>query len=105
MKRVAVYTRVSTDGQTTENQLAELNAAADRLGWTVIGVFTDHGISGAKGREQRPAFDQLLRSVTRREVDVVAAWSVDRLGRSLQDLVGFLSEIRARNVDLYLHRQ
>jgi DNA invertase Pin-like site-specific DNA recombinase len=71
----------------------------------MVGEFTDRGISGAKGRDQRPAFRRLWDAMTRREVDMIAAWSVDRLGRSLQDLVGFLSELRAKDVDLFLHRQ
>jgi DNA invertase Pin-like site-specific DNA recombinase len=104
-KRVAVYARVSTDGQTTENQQRELHVAVERNGWTIAAEYIDHGISGAKGRKDRPQFDALLRAVARKEVDVVAAWSVDRLGRSLQDLVGFLSDLQAKNVDLYLHQQ
>jgi DNA invertase Pin-like site-specific DNA recombinase len=104
-KRVAIYARVSTDGQTVENQLRELQAVADRLGWTVVATFCDQGISGAKGRDQRPGFDLLLRGVARKEFDIIAAWSVDRLGRSLQHLVTFLNEINARCVDLYLHTQ
>ena len=104
-KRVAIYARVSTDGQTTENQRRELQAAVERNGWTIAAEYIDHGISGAKGRKDRPQFDALLRAVARREFDVVAAWSVDRLGRSLQDLVGFLSDLQAKNVDLYLHQQ
>ena len=104
-KIVAVYARVSTDGQATENQLRELRAAVKRHGWTVTREYVDNGISGAKGRKDRPQFDALLKSVTRREFDVVAAWSVDRLGRSLQDLVGFLSDLHAKQVDLYLHQQ
>lgn len=67
--------------------------------------FVDQGISGAKGRDKRPQFDALLRGVARREFDLVAAWSVDRLGRSLQDLVGFLGDLQAKRVDLYLQQQ
>lgn len=104
-KRVALYLRVSTDSQTVENQRLELQAVADRLGWTVVTTLADEGISGSKGRDQRPAFNTLMTMVTRREIDMVMAWSVDRLGRSLQHLVGFLSEINERNVDLYLHVQ
>jgi DNA invertase Pin-like site-specific DNA recombinase len=104
-KRVALYARVSTDGQTTENQLRELRASVERHGWTVVTEYVDHAISGAKGRKDRPQFDALLRAVARREFDVVAAWSVDRLGRSLQDLVAFLSDLQAKRVDLYLHQQ
>lgn len=104
-KRAALYLRVSTDGQTTENQRRELEALAGRAGWSVVHVLEDHGISGAKGRSVRPAFDRLHRLITRREVDLVACWSVDRLSRSLQDLVAFLGELHAANVDLYLHAQ
>jgi DNA invertase Pin-like site-specific DNA recombinase len=105
-KCVALYARVSTDkNQTVENQLRQLNEVAIRLGWTVVAVFTDEGISGAKGRDQRPGFDNLLKGIARKEFDMIAAWSVDRLGRSLQDLVAFLADVQARGVDLYLHQQ
>jgi DNA invertase Pin-like site-specific DNA recombinase len=104
-KRVALYLRVSTAEQTVENQQRELEAVAERHGWNVIGVFTDAGISGAKGRDKRPGYDRLCRGIARREFDQVAAWSVDRLGRSLQELVGFLGELHGKGVDLYLHQQ
>ena len=97
--------RVSTDQQTVENQRLELQAVADRLGWTIVAELADEGISGAKGRDQRPAFDRLMQMVTRKEIDLIACWSVDRLGRSLQHLVSFLGEINERNVGLYLHTQ
>ncbi|MGH1588980.1 recombinase family protein [Methylobacterium phyllosphaerae] len=106
MKRVAFYVRVSTaDGQTCENQILQLQEVAARSGWSVTATFRDDGISGAKGRDRRPGLDALLRTVTRREVDLVAAWSVDRLGRSLPDLISLLGELQGRGVDLYLHQQ
>lgn len=105
MKRAAIYVRVSTDQQSVENQLRVLQDIAQRSGWTIVEVFADEGISGAKGRDKRPGFDALLKAIARREIDIVAAWSVDRLGRSLSDLVGFLSDIQARGCDLYLHQQ
>jgi len=104
-KRVAIYLRVSTKDQTTENQRRELEQVAKRAGWDVVKVFEDAGISGAKGRDKRPAYDALWKAVTRREVDLVAAWSVDRLGRSMQDLVAFLEDLRGHGADLYLHQQ
>ena len=105
-KRVAFYVRVSTaDGQTTENQLRHLHEVAARSGWIVTAIFRDEGISGSKGRDRRPGLDAMLKAVTRREVDLVAAWSVDRLGRSLPDLLNLLSELQARGVDLFLHQQ
>ena len=103
--RAALYARVSTDGQSTENQLRELRAIAKRMKWTVVEEYIDHGISGSKSRDQRPAFDKLLKAATRREFDIVMSWSVDRLGRSLQHLVGFLVEINAMGIGLYLHQQ
>ena len=105
MRRVALYLRVSTGSQTVENQERELTEAASRHGWSIVSVFKDEGISGAKGRDKRPAFDKLCKAITRREFDLVAAWSVDRLGRSLQDLVSFLGELQGSRVDLYLHQQ
>jgi DNA invertase Pin-like site-specific DNA recombinase len=104
-KRVALYIRVSTSEQTTKNQRRELEAVARRHGWKVEAVFEDAGISGAKGREARPGFDGMMKAVTRREIDMVAAWSVDRLGRSLTDLLEFLKELHAKGVDLFLHQQ
>ena len=105
MKKVAIYARVSTDKQTTENQLRELRNIADKNGWELVNEFIDEGISGAKGRDKRPQFDALMKSAVRREIDVVMAWSIDRLGRSLQHLVEFLSEIHEVGCDLYLHQQ
>jgi DNA invertase Pin-like site-specific DNA recombinase len=103
--RVAIYTRVSTGGQTTENQLRELRAAAERLGHQVVAEYADNGISGAKGRDKRPGLNSLLEGVTRRDFDKVMAWSVDRLGRSLPHLLAFMGELKAKGVDLYLHQQ
>ncbi|MEK9284729.1 MULTISPECIES: recombinase family protein [unclassified Bradyrhizobium] len=106
MKRVGIYLRVSTkNGQNTESQRRELEAVAARSGWQVVDIYEDAGISGAKGRDKRPAFDRLLKAATRREIDMIAAWSVDRLGRSVQHLVGFLNELQALGCDLYLHQQ
>ena len=105
MKRAGIYLRVSTDQQTTENQFRILQEVAERSGWTIVEVFEDAGISGAKGRDKRPAFDALLTAVHRREVQIVMAFAVDRLGRSLPDLVAFLSDIQTSNADLYLHQQ
>jgi DNA invertase Pin-like site-specific DNA recombinase len=105
MKRAALYLRVSTIDQTTANQERELREVAGRMGCEIVKVYKDHGISGAKGRDKRPQFDALCRDATKRQFEVIMAWSVDRLGRSLQDLVQFLSEIHALGVDLFLHQQ
>jgi DNA invertase Pin-like site-specific DNA recombinase len=103
--KAALYLRVSTLDQTTENQELELRAAAQRLGHEIVDVYADNGISGSKGRDRRPEFDRLCRDVVRRRFDIVMAWSIDRLGRSLQDLVAFLNEVQSARVELYLHKQ
>lgn len=102
-RRAAIYCRVSRSDQTVQNQQRELEAVAQRHGWEVVGVFLDEGVSGV--REKRPALDRLRQGIARKDFDVVAAWSVDRLGRSLQHLLGFLGELKAKDVDLYLHQQ
>ena len=104
-KKAALYVRVSTDGQTTENQRLELQRVAEVSGWEIVGTYEDHAISGSKGRDQRPGLDTLLKDASRRKFNIVAAWSVDRIGRSLQDLLTFLGEIQALGIDLYLHQQ
>ena len=85
MKRAVLYLRVSTIDQTTANQERELREVASRMGCEIVRVYKDYGISGTKGRDQRPEFDRLLRDAAQRKFDMVMAWSVDRLGRSLQD--------------------
>src|SRR5881392_2343480 len=103
MKRAVLYLRVSTIDQTTANQELELREVASRMGCEIVKVYKDHGISGAKGRDGRPQFDAMCRDAAKRQFDVVIAWSVDRLGRSLQDLVAFLSELHGLRIDLFLH--
>jgi DNA invertase Pin-like site-specific DNA recombinase len=105
MKRAGLYLRVSTIEQTTANQERELREVASRMGREVIRVYKDHGVSGARGRDKRPAFNAMCRDASQRRFDVIMAWSVDRLGRSLRDLITFLSEIHALRIDLYLHQQ
>lgn len=103
--RAALYLRVSTKDQSSANQRDKLVDVAARSGWEIVEVYEDAAVSGAKSRAGRPAFDRLLRDAARRQFDVVMAWSVDRLGRSLQGLVSFLGDLHAVKVDLYLHQQ
>ena len=104
-KRAALYVRVSTDAQTIENQIRELRQVAGRRGWHVVEVYSDAGISGAKGRNGRPALDSMLKDASRRKFDVVMAWAIDRLGRSLSDLLDTIRHLEACGVDLYLDQQ
>ena len=103
--KAVLYARVSTTHQTVENQLLELRAAAQRLGYTIAAELSDHAVSGGKGRHDRPAFNRLHQMIQRREMDVVMSWSIDRLGRSIQDLVSFMKEVEGAGVGLYIHRQ
>jgi DNA invertase Pin-like site-specific DNA recombinase len=105
MKRVAIYLRVSTSKQETSNQRRELEAVAARSGWQIVKIYEDAGISGAKGRDERPGLDAMMKAVNAKEFDMVAAWSVDRLGRSLTDLLGILQGLHDKGVDLFLHQQ
>ena len=105
MKRVAIYLRVSTSKQETSNQRRELEAVAARSGWQIVKVYEDAGISGAKGRDKRSGLDAMMKAVNAKEFDMVAAWSVDRLGRSLTDLLGILQGLHDKGVDLFLHQQ
>ena len=93
--RAAIYLRVSTDEQTTDNRERELRATAERAEHEIVAIYRDAGISGTKGRDKRLGFDAMHKDAARRRFDVVMAWSVDRLGRSLQDLIGFLSELHS----------
>ena len=102
--RCAIYTRVSTDDQTTQNQILELKEIAQRKGLTVVSEFTDEGVSGAKGRDKRTGFDNLIKGAIKKDFATILVWSVDRLGRSLQDLVSFLNEIHSVDCDLYIHQ-
>ena len=105
MKRIAIYARVSTDKQTCENQLQELRVIAERMNYTIVAEFVDNGISGMKTRQDRPALDQLMKSATQRKFDMVMCWSIDRLGRSLQNLVEILNELKAMKIDLFFLQQ
>ena len=102
-KRVAIYARVSTDKQTCENQLNELRSIAERMQFIIVDEFIDEGISGATS--SRPSLDALMKSATQRRFDMVMCWSIDRLGRSLQNLIEILNELQSLNVDLFFMQQ
>ena len=105
MKKVCLYCRVSTTHQTSENQLRELRAVAERMGYEIVSEFIDNGISGAKSRKDRPALDEMMKLATQRKFEVVMCWSIDRLGRSLQHLVEILNELQAMKIDLFFMQQ
>lgn len=103
--RAALYLRTSSNERTVENQRRELHEAAAQRGWVIVATYADEGISGSKGRDKRPGLDGLLKDATRGKFDVVMCWAVDRMGRSLADLLGSLHELHGAKVDLFLHQQ
>ena len=105
MKKVAIYAHVSTASQTTENQLLDLRQTAQRMDYTIVAEFVDIGISGAKGRCDRPALDQMLNQATQRRFDMILCWDISRLGRSLQNLVEILTELQSLKIDLFFQQQ
>ena len=105
MKRAVLYLRVSKNEQTIENQRIELERVAAAKGWKVIAIFKDEGVSGAFGREVRAQYDSMLKQGVQAKFDVILAWDVSRLSRSLVDLVTTLDELHACGIDLYLHQQ
>ena len=105
MKKVAIYARVSTDKQTVTNQLIQLREVAERCGYEIVQEYTDEGISGAKGRSERPALNEMMKAATQRKFDMIMVWSIDRLGRSLQNLVEILNELQNMRIDLFFQQQ
>jgi len=98
-KKVAIYARVSTDKQSTEMQLAEMRAHADRAGWIVTAEYIDEGISGGSTKK-RPAYNAMMAAARRREFKILLIWKLDRLARSLRDLITTIDELAAWDVDL-----
>ncbi|MBU6305126.1 MAG: recombinase family protein [Betaproteobacteria bacterium] len=100
MKKAAIYARVSINQQTCENQLTELRAVANRAGYQIVSKFMEEGISGAKGRLDRPALDQMLKDCAKRRFDLVICWDILRLGRSVQNLIEIMNELQSLKVNL-----
>lgn len=103
--RAAVYVRVSTDGQTVENQRQALEAVAARRGWTVTAEYADEGVSGTKGRDKRAALDKMMKDAGRGRFDIVLVWAVDRLGRSTATVAPIMADLAALGVGLYADRE
>ena len=104
MNRCVIYSRVSTNDQTVDNQINILREVAERKGLEIVKEISDEGISGAKGRDARKGFDELIKGAVRKDFDVILVWDVSRLGRSLKHLVSFLDDIHSANCDLYIHQ-
>jgi len=103
-RKAVIYSRVSTNEQTVENQLKVLREVAEKRGLEVVREISDEGISGAKGRDERPGFDELIKGSVKNEWDIILVWDVSRLGRSLKHLVSFLEDTQSAHCDLYIHQ-
>jgi len=103
-RKAVIYSRVSTNDQTIDNQLKVLREIANKRGLEVIREISDEGISGAKGRDERKGFDELIKGSIKNEWDIILVWDVSRLGRSLKHLVSFLEDIQSAKCDLYIHQ-
>ncbi len=101
---VALYLRVSTDGQTVANQKRELEGMDERAGWEILEIYQDKGISGAKGRNGRPELNRMMEDATRRRFKKLLVWDLSRLGRSLRDLIGITDHFQELGVDVYVHK-
>jgi len=103
-RKAVIYSRVSTNEQTVENQLKVLREVAEKRGLEVVREISDEGISGAKGRDERKGFDELIKGSIKRDWDIILCWDVSRLGRSLKHLVSFLEDVQSAKCDLYIHQ-
>jgi DNA invertase Pin-like site-specific DNA recombinase len=103
--RAAIYSRVSTSKQEIQNQISELERIASLRHWKIVATYADDGISGAKGRDQRPALDSMMRAASSRQFDLLIVWDISRLGRSLQHLVTTVNDLNAQGIQLYFHQQ
>jgi len=103
--KAVIYSRISTtNNQTVDNQVRILREVAEKKGLEIVKEISDEGISGAKGRDEREGFDELIKGAVKKEFDIILVWDVSRLGRSLKHLVSFLDDIHSSNCDLYIHQ-
>ena len=105
VRKVAIYTRVSTLDQTIDNQLIELREHCSKMGWEVVKEYADEGLSGALSRDKRPALNTLIKDAYRKRFDLVVCWDISRIGRSMKELVLFLSDMKDKGVGICSVRQ
>ena len=105
VRKVAIYSRVSTLDQTIDNQLLELRDHCSKMGWEIVKEYADEGLSGALSREKRPALNSLIKDAYRKKFDSVVCWDISRIGRSMKELVLFLSDMKDRDIGICSVRQ
>ena len=104
-KKVGIYTRVSTLDQTIDNQLLELRDHCSKMGWEVVKEYADEGLSGTLSRDKRPALNSLIKDAYRKRFDSVVCWDISRIGRSMKELILFLSDMKDRGIGICSVRQ
>ncbi len=99
VRKVALYCRVSTStkDQTTENQIRELKSYCDRMDYEIVKIYEDE-VSGAKSRESRPAYSELIKDAFLKRFDLIIGWDVSRFGRSMKEFVHFLSDMDEKGI-------
>ena len=104
-KKVGIYTRVSTLDQTIDNQLIELRDHCYKMGWEITKEYADEGLSGTLSRDKRPALNSLIKDAYRKRLDSVVCWDISRIGRSMKELILFLSDMKDRGIGICSVRQ
>ena len=103
MKRIAIYTRVSTVSQSTEQQLFTLRETAARSAESsIVAEFTDT-ISGTT--DSRPGLDACMLAARQKKFDVLYVYSIDRLGRSTKNLISVVDQLQELKIDLFFYRE
>ncbi len=105
VRKVAIYSRVSTLDQTIDNQLLELRDHCSKMGWEIVKEYADEGLSGTLSRDKRPALNSLIKDAYRKKFDSVVCWDISRIGRSMKELVLFLSDMKDRDIGICSVRQ
>jgi DNA invertase Pin-like site-specific DNA recombinase len=105
VRKVAIYIHVSTLDQTIDNQLIELRDHYSKMGWEIVKEYADGGLSGTLSQEKRPALNSLIKDAYRKKLDSVVCWDIWRLGRSMKELILFLSDMKDRDISICLVRQ
>ena len=103
--RACLYVRVSHISGSVERQVRELTEVAANNKWEIVETYIDHAISGALGKDKRPALNKMMNDSLKRKFDVVMISSIDRLGRSLQHLIEIVNDLEAKSVDLFILAQ
>ena len=105
VRRVCVYARCSTSDQQVSNQLLEIRDHCSKMEWEIVKEYVDEGLSGTLSRDKRPALNSLIKDAYRKKFDSVVCWDISRLGRSMKELILFLSDMKDRDIGICSVRQ